>query len=966
MAVQIGDVNVYGVSGMPNDRLVQGRRYGGCAVVVRASLKCNIEPIRGDNRRLFSFIICLPCGSKIIVHNVYMPCDTDHNAENLIDYMNVLYEIDSVNAIHNDIDHVLLGGDFNTDLSRSGSLHSNALVDYCDSRSLFLCCEHERFSVDYSYVSDVTHSTSLIDHFVVSHNLMPHIRAGGVIHDGHNLSDHHPILMSLDIQSTLVPKVPRTFCPKPRWHLAGDHHLTAYRAELGHLLRTIDPPFEALACRIRHCTEHVDAINRYYDELMHACVTSAKNTIPSGRSRRIAGWNDLVKPYQEEAKYWFRIWDESGRPAQGMVSDLMRKSKTEYKRVSKWVIRNQDKLQSNKMAEALLGNRNREFWDEVKKKQSKGWAVPASVEGVQGDEAICDVFANKYDALYNSVAFDTNEMNDLLHKIDVLIDSKCSGVSETENVCYSSHLICVNDVVRAVKKIKRGKSDANVDVCSDHIVNACFELYVHLSFLFNVMVSHQVAPSNMLSSTLVPIPKDKKKSLSSSDNYRSIALSSIVGKVLDKIILMLHADILGTSNLQFGFKEAHSTTQCTFVLEEVLHYYSKGDSVVYCVLLDASKAFDRLHYVKLFQLLLKRGFCPKMCKMLISMYTQQQLSVKWNSSISAPMHCSNGVKQGGVLSPTLFCVYMDELITRLRSSKIGCHLGNMYVGALAYADDLTLLAPSIKAARRMITICEEFAVEYRVMYNPQKSMMLMGGSQVNYDNVSICLNGSPIRVVKSCKHLGVVVGESVSKINVERAAHDMIRRTNSILSNYRYCSWEVLRDLFQSFCWHAYGCPLWNLDSSAIAYFYTTWKKCCRRLLRVSPMTRSKYIAPLMSSPDLFTMLNSRFANFYLSCLNSSNEVVQYVGRLCAGSCSIVGFNVRRILHLLKVPSWSDLSNMTPCLLRSRVTSACIYKPHDLEVCIIIAIKDMLNFRDYGGLSNNDIETFLFWLCVDT
>ena len=161
-----------------------------------------------------------------------------------------------------------------------------------------------------------------------------------------------------------------------------------------------------------------------------------------------------------------------------------------------------------------------------------------------------------------------------------------------------------------------------------------------------------------------------------------------------------------------------------------------------------------------------------MCKMLISMYTQQQLSVKWNSSISAPMHCSNGIKQGGVLSPTLFCVYMDELITRLRSSKIGCHLGNMYVGALAYADDLTLLAPSIKAARRMITICEEFAVEYRVMYNPQKSMMLKGGSQVNYDNVSICLNGSPIRVVKSCKHLGVVVGESASKINVERAAHD--------------------------------------------------------------------------------------------------------------------------------------------------------------------------------------------------
>ena len=110
-----------------------------------------------------------------------------------------------------------------------------------------------------------------------------------------------------------------------------------------------------------------------------------------------------------------------------------------------------------------------------------------------------------------------------------LILSACA-MSVTQN-----HNVCVDDVQKAAKQLKRGEAEANEGVSSDHIVDACFELYVHLSFLFNAI--HQVAPKDRLLSVLVPILKDKRKSSSNSDNYRSIALSSIVGKILDKIIL---------------------------------------------------------------------------------------------------------------------------------------------------------------------------------------------------------------------------------------------------------------------------------------------------------------------------------------------------------------------------------------------------------------------------------------------
>ena len=64
----------------------------------------------------------------------------------------------------------------------------------------------------------------------------------------------------------------------------------------------------------------------------------------------------------------------------------------------------------------------------------------------------------------------------------------------------------------------------------------------------------------------------------------------------------------------------------------------------------------------------------------------------------------NGVKQGGAFSPVLFCIYLDGLLCRLAELKIGCFIGNVFVGALAYADDIALLAPTTRAVRLMLGI----------------------------------------------------------------------------------------------------------------------------------------------------------------------------------------------------------------------------------------------------------------------
>ena len=228
----------------------------------------------------------------------------------------------------------------------------------------------------------------------------------------------------------------------------------------------------------------------------------------------------------------------------------------------------------------------------------------------------------------------------------------------------------------------------------------------------------------MILGTMIPIPKDKKKSLCSASNYRAIALSSIFSKILDWIILLKEEHSLRFSELQFGFKTGLSTTQCTFSMLEIIVYYNFNKSDVGVLLLDVSKAFDRLNYCKLFNELLKRNISPVLLRLLLYMYTTQSLRVKWSDTTSPQFTVMNGVKQGGVLSPILFAIYTDGLLKRLEDTGVGCHMGCRFTGAQAYADDITLLAPCKSALSIMIDVCEQYAAEFDILFNGSKSKLL--------------------------------------------------------------------------------------------------------------------------------------------------------------------------------------------------------------------------------------------------
>ena len=108
---------------------------------------------------------------------------------------------------------------------------------------------------------------------------------------------------------------------------------------------------------------------------------------------------------------------------------------------------------------------------------------------------------------------------------------------------------------------------------------------------------------------MVPLIKNKRGNKCDSNNYRAIAISSLLGRLFDTILLKLQHASLFPDFLQFGFEPNSSTVICTSLLRDTIEYYNKNGSDCYLLLLDTSKPFDRVEYVRLLRTLRDRNIC---------------------------------------------------------------------------------------------------------------------------------------------------------------------------------------------------------------------------------------------------------------------------------------------------------------------------------------------------------------------
>ena len=147
---------------------------------------------------------------------------------------------------------------------------------------------------------------------------------------------------------------------------------------------------------------------------------------------------------------------------------------------------------------------------------------------------------------------------------------------------------------------------------------------------------------------------------------------------------------------------------------------------------------------------------PVFLDILITWHDGLFCRVKWDDQYSDWFSISAGVRQGGVLSPDLYSIYIDDLIRILRSYGIGCHYIKVFAAALFYADDMAILAPSIKGLQKLLDVCHSYCVSWDIQLNSKKTknMFFGKGSAPTYQ---LNLDGLAIPWENKWKYLGVML-----------------------------------------------------------------------------------------------------------------------------------------------------------------------------------------------------------------
>ena len=250
-----------------------------------------------------------------------------------------------------------------------------------------------------------------------------------------------------------------------------------------------------------------------------------------------------------------------------------------------------------------------------------------------------------------------------------------------------------------------------------------------------------------------------------------------------------------------------------YVLKDIINYYNCLGSPVFTSFIDISKAYDRVNHAKLFQKMRDRSIPVHLVKFIAYWYVTQEIVIRWGSILTSPFKISNSIRQGGLLSPFLFNLYLDSLSSNLNKSKVGCVVGSVLVNHIAYADDMVLLAPSVRALQMLLQVCDQYAVPHDIIYNTDKTFcMVFWPKKYGYKCIpSFKLQNAVLSIVTDFKYLGVVLRNNLADdTEIGKRMHSIYAIGNTIINKFKHCFTQVKLTMFRSYCSNVYCCSLWS------------------------------------------------------------------------------------------------------------------------------------------------------------
>lgn len=579
---------------------------------------------------------------------------------------------------------------------------------------------------------------STIDYMLCSNNLVSQV-CEFIVDDDRKYglgSDHNVLLLKLNVKNKESKNIQNKGRKKITWDIKNDQDFSAYKDNLQIKFSNwdatsfVDPDVMWDSWKNNVLAAATDGLgikevktkcNSWFDKSIDDGIKDRRNAsrlhrkwAKSDRSDNQLG-NDLWKDYQEKRIY-----------VKGLI-----KNKITQMRVNRSID------VANKGGPAC-----RDFWKTLR----------SSNNTRKNSDIHCIIAPQSGEIIYDKVKMNLTilqywrslgKMNMSINSVENVVndDSKSCRVKNFVNSIRNQELsydmndvanlndveINLDIVLEALNCAKNNKSPGLDGITNELLKNGGDCLNITILDMFTKLIELEKMPTEWNRGIIVPIfKKGDPKDL---NNYRGISLTSCVAKIFNRIIAMSISKHLESSNalseVQGGFRSSYRCEDHIFTLKSINACRLAEGKTTYMAFLDFRKAFDTVWREGLLMAAWNSGLRGRIWRLIDTLYDNVQAQVKFGNIETDFFKVDEGVKQGCVLSPVLFCIFISEFSKLLKKYDLGVRIHDVCIGSLFWADDVVLLANDENKLNRMLEVAAQFASDWRLSFNHDKCNVLV-------------------------------------------------------------------------------------------------------------------------------------------------------------------------------------------------------------------------------------------------
>lgn len=799
---------VYSKSSMNDtDISYSGRPFGGMAIICKKSSLFKYHVISIPSDRIMCVSVNDNAGKSVqLIFNVYMPFYNSQISQTEL-YTETIDILQCSIDQYGNVAPVQILGDFNVklpqyDVSKSKTWfrtngfnrHSLIMHDFLLSNNLYIADQCFKQRNEFTYFSHKRNVFTWIDHIAISSQSLSNVQSCEICDmDCLNTSDHLPVRLVLKIRGSdsylhkhKVHEYARA--PPIKWEkICKQKYITCVQEKLDSL---------------PHVSPHEHdpkVIDEYMESFAKVLIDSAycASNIPKFHFRPKPYWCPELSKLRDKKRFWWRIWNDCHRPRKGAVYECYKGAKKLFR---KFCRRSAKDLLNSSLTEInslFKDGHMTKFWQKIKLRNKK--KVTSTLDAQSFADHFSEIMSDR----------ESENLTREQKQIKEFVLNKYSQLSGTS--CHVPFTDAeLND---AITNLKRNVSPGIDLLTAEHFIHANSpELRSHLVDLYNHLLSCSAIPYDISLGMIIPILKKPALNPNIPNNFRPITLGSIHCKLLE--FLLMPSDCAHMN--QFGFRKGRGTSMAAALLNDVIVSAKYSSAPMFICSLDAEKCFDSLwHYGLFFKLFSKMPDSHWL--FLLSWYKNMKSIVKWENTLSSEFSVTRGTKQGSILSPALFNIFINDLLVELSETRHGARFGESVINSFAYADDVTLISPIISGLQNLINVCNAYADKWRFKFGINKTHCMILNGKVFTRTPTWLLGRQEIDIVDELEILGCCFDNKVSGNKHVEKRIQACRKSMYSLSEIG-CCYPGLNSNVKTHLWKSIGQPtlLYGLDSMCI------------------------------------------------------------------------------------------------------------------------------------------------------